>query len=100
MSNVNKGNAVKSSRPICIRPECNRKATKALPVCSKCSKEEREARYAEAQAIVESGNCPDCGCNIKRNSSLTGWYQCEQYGSVGFRKRDDQPSCGWQAFTR
>lgn len=61
------------------------------------------ARIAEEQAktraIVATGVCPSCGSKIKRNLALTGWYQCEQYGSVGFRARNADAQCGWQGFT-
>lgn len=77
------------------------------------SKEERAARkaeriesarrIAEAQArtveIVKTGKCPTCGCGLRRNLALTGWWQCEQFGAEGFRKDSAQPACGWQGFT-
>jgi len=60
---------------------------------------ERAARYAEVSKIVQTGKCPDCGGQLKRNLSLTGWWQCEQLGAVGFRKDPNAPSCGFQVFT-
>lgn len=61
------------------------------------------ARIAEAQAetraVVASGRCPCCKSGLKRNLSLTGWWQCEQYGSDGFRKDSSKPHCNWQGFT-
>jgi hypothetical protein len=59
----------------------------------------REAQYAEARAIVATGKCPRCGMPIRRNSSMTGWYQCSQFGAEGFRADATQPSCEWQVFT-
>lgn len=59
----------------------------------------REARHAEAQAIVETGKCPTCGGPLRRNLSLTGWWQCQQFGAVGFRKDSTKPSCDFQTFT-
>lgn len=58
-----------------------------------------EARRAEAIAQVQTGKCPQCGACLRRNSSMTGWYQCEQYGAPGFRKDAAKPSCSWQTFT-
>ena len=62
-----------------------------------------DARIAQAQAetaaSVATGICPLCGAKLKRNLSLAGWWQCEQYGSIGFRARDTDPQCSWQGFT-
>ncbi len=57
------------------------------------------ALHAAAQAVVKTGKCPCCGAGLRRNLSLTGWWQCEQYGSEGFRKDSSKPACSWQAFT-
>lgn len=54
---------------------------------------------ATTRAIVASGKCPDCGGKVKRNLSLTGWWQCEQFGSEPFRARQTEPACSWQGFT-
>jgi uncharacterized protein (DUF983 family) len=54
---------------------------------------------AEVRAVVLSGVCPRCGSGLRRNLSLTGWWQCEQFGADGFRKDDAKPSCHWQGFT-
>lgn len=70
--------------------------TKAVKLAEKAK---LEARQAEARAVVATGKCPQCGCKIRRNMSMTGWYQCEQYGSEGFRKDSTKPSCSWQTFT-
>ena len=53
----------------------------------------------EAVLIVSTGRCPDCGSALRRNLALDGWWQCEQYGSLGFRARDDDPQCSFQCFT-
>ena len=45
-----------------------------------------EAAKTNARAVVATGICPQCGKGLRRNLSMTGWWQCEQYGSVGFRK--------------
>lgn len=63
----------------------------------------REARVAEAKAevrrIVATGTCPLCGSALRRNWSLTGWWQCEQFGVEVFRKYPNKPQCNWQGFT-
>ena len=55
--------------------------------------------HAETLAVVKTGVCPDCGSKLRRNLSMTGWWQCVQYGAVGFRADSLKPSCGWQGFT-
>jgi hypothetical protein len=52
----------------------------------------------EVQTIVMSGRCPLCGSGLRRNSSLAGWWQCEQYGAPSFRADADKPACSWQGF--
>jgi ssDNA-binding Zn-finger/Zn-ribbon topoisomerase 1 len=54
---------------------------------------------AETRAVVATGCCPDCGRKLRRNLSLTGWWQCSQYGSEQFRVEPAQPACSWQGFT-
>lgn len=69
------------------------------------ARERREsaARIREAQEetrrVVAGGVCPLCGGELRRNWSLTGWWQCEQLGAEGFRKDASRPSCSWQGFT-
>ena len=58
-----------------------------------------EAIQAGIRAIVAGGKCPDCGSALRRNLSLAGWYQCEQYGAENFRARSSDAACGWQGFT-
>lgn len=58
-----------------------------------------EAQRAEVRTVVATGHCPTCGAGLKRNLSLTGWWQCQQLGAVGFRIDASKPSCSWQGFT-
>jgi hypothetical protein len=58
-----------------------------------------EAAKQATREIVASEKCPKCGGGLKRNLSLTGWWQCEQFGAVGFRKDAAKPACEWQGFT-
>ena len=57
----------------------------------------RQARLAEVRLALDNG-CPQCGAKIKRNLSMTGWWQCSQLGAVGFRADAEKPSCSWQTF--
>ena len=58
-----------------------------------------EQAKAETRAIVSRGQCPSCGAALRRNLSLSGWWQCEQLGAPTFRKNPALPSCSWQGFT-
>lgn len=64
---------------------------------------EMDARIAIEQAktrdIVASGKCPYCGRKLARNLSMKGWWQCTQFGAVGFKADPTQASCSWQGFT-
>jgi hypothetical protein len=81
------------------RCSCGKPMSKYLDKCGDCLRAEQAARWAEAAAIIKSGKCPKCGAGLRRNSSMTGWWQCEQYGSDGFRKDSTKPACSWQTFT-
>lgn len=65
----------------------------------KAQQERIDRAKAEARVVVAAGVCPDCGRPLRQNLSLTGWWQCEQFGAVGFRKDSTQPSCSFQCFT-
>lgn len=58
-----------------------------------------EAARAEARRVVATGACPRCGSKLRYNGSLTGWWQCSQYGSEGFRADGTRASCPFQCFT-
>ena len=63
---------------------------------------EREERIERAKEIfrghVSRGICPTCGGKLKRNLSMTGWWQCEQFGAENFRKDPTRSSCNFQGF--
>lgn len=81
------------------RCACGRRRSRHARECRGCDTARREARVAEAHAIVAAGTCPMCGSRLRRNLSLAGWWQCEQYGAEGFRARPEAPSCPFQTFT-
>lgn len=66
---------------------------------NKAQIERMNAAKAETRRIVAAGVCPTCAGKLRRNLALTGWYQCEQLGTEGFRKDASKPSCNWQGFT-
>lgn len=66
---------------------------------NKAAQARMEAARAEVRRAVATGRCPTCGRELRRNTSMAGWYQCSQYGAVGFRADASQPSCDWQGFT-
>lgn len=78
--------------------------TKAERAAKRAERAAQKARMekaeAETRAIVATGKCPCCGSRVRRNSAITGWWQCEQYGAVGFRARSADPACSWQGFTQ
>lgn len=57
------------------------------------------ASREETQSAVAAGKCPKCGLKIKRNFSMKGWWQCQQFGNPVFRANPDQAPCSWQGFT-
>jgi len=63
------------------------------------SRKRIEAAQAETRAIVSRGTCPKCGCGLRRNLAITGWWQCKQFGAEGFRADSAKPACEWQGFT-
>ena len=54
----------------------------------------------ETQRIVATGHCPICGAALRHNLAIIGWYQCVQFGAVGFRADASKPECNWQGFTQ
>lgn len=74
-------------------------ARRKLSAADLASIERMNAAREEVRRIVATGVCPQCGRKLKRNLSLTGWWQCSQFGAIGFRADPEQPSCSWQGFT-
>ena len=65
----------------------------------KVREQERARRVALREsglAILATGKCPICGSPFRRNLALSGWYQCSQFGAVGFRADSTKPSCDYQ----
>lgn len=58
------------------------------------------AEHEKVRAVVATGKCPECGESLRRNLSMTGWWQCAQLGAEAFRKDPTKPSCRWQGFTQ
>lgn len=79
--------------------QCGRRMLQYANRCRKCSAERSARIHAETLAVVLADSCPQCGSAIRRNSSLTGWFQCEQYGADSHRARPLDPQCSWQGFT-
>lgn len=63
-----------------------------------------DARMAQARAETLAGLqanlCPQCGAGVHHNLALTGWMQCDRFGSEGFRKDPTGAQCSWQGFWR
>lgn len=59
-----------------------------------------EAIRQQTREIVLDGTCPNCGSGLRRNLALTGWWQCEQFGTEQFRARPEDAQCSWQGFTQ
>ena len=78
---------------------CGKRRPRFLTKCRACDQIDRAARFAVAQAIVDKNKCPDCGAGLRRNSSMRGWWQCEQFGADTHRKDASKPSCAFQTFT-
>lgn len=55
--------------------------------------------HATAQAIVDTGRCPDCSSGLHRNLTITGWWQCDRFGATGFRRDTTGQQCSFQTFT-
>jgi hypothetical protein len=78
------------------RCKCGKRINKYANQCKACYKARTNELRAEGLQIANKGTCPTCGRQLRRNSSLPGWWQCEQYGAEGFRAEPSQPSCDFQ----
>jgi len=81
------------------RCSCGARKSRYATYCKACDAARRAERVASALAIVSTGVCPDCGAQLRRNLSLTGWWQCSQLGAVTHRADPSMPSCDFQVFT-
>lgn len=76
--------------------ECGRRKSQYATHCKRCESERKAERIAHFSAILKTGVCPDCGSALRRNLSITGWWQCEQYGAETHRARPNDPQCSFQ----
>ena len=81
------------------RCECGKVIAHWRNECRGCADARHFFHCEKAKTIVSIGKCPQCGLPLKRNNAMTGWYQCEQYGSEQFRRDALKPSCSFQTFT-
>ena len=79
--------------------KCGKRKSQYASTCSTCYKAEKKESLEKAWAVVKTGVCPVCGMKLVRNSSLTGWWQCSQFGAETHRADPTRPSCSWQTFT-
>lgn len=79
--------------------QCGRRISRYSNRCRGCNKLHLADIHREVQSIVSTGRCPLCGSRLRRNLALAGWWQCSQFGAVGFRQDDRKPDCSWQGFT-
>jgi hypothetical protein len=80
-------------------PKGARPVNNSKKLARAASLQRMNAAKAAAQAALAANRCPCCGRGVRRNSALTGWVQCSQFGAEGFRADSSQPSCDWQGFT-
>jgi hypothetical protein len=66
----------------------------------KASAERRIQSLIRNKAILVGRVCPVCGCGLRRNMSMTGWWQCNALGAVGFQTGDGigKTPCHFQFF--
>lgn len=81
------------------RCKCGRTKSQYAGYCRKCTAERDAGRIAEALAVISTGRCPQCGEALKRNLSMTGWWQCSQYGAATHRADANKASCSFQTST-
>ncbi|OPZ63971.1 MAG: hypothetical protein BWY85_01420 [Firmicutes bacterium ADurb.Bin506] len=81
------------------RCTCGKVKAAEAHTCKACYIKARDARHAEARAIVATGVCPDCGLPLKRNLSLAGWWQCVRCTDYPAPEYAQYPKCSFQTFT-
>ena len=66
---------------------------------TRAAQQERLAAvYRQAADALATNACPLCSAGVHRNLALTGWVQCDRFGSGHFRRDMTGDACGWQAF--
>lgn len=78
---------------------CGRRMGRYDHRCKICDKIYYDKLYNENKAIVSKGKCPTCGATLRQNLSLTGWWQCSQFGADTHRLDPSKPACDFQCFT-
>lgn len=96
MDEMTNKRTARNPRPRCA---CGKAMSKNAARCKACDIARREARVAAVLEVVRGGKCPQCGSALRRNLSLTGWWQCAQYGADTHRADPSRPACSWQDFT-
>jgi len=83
------------------RPTSTRNTNPGGALARKVAAARIAAAIAEARAVVATGVCPTCGCGLRRNLALAGWWQCGAYGEPSFRAPEyrESPHCFFQTFT-
>ena len=61
-------------------------------------RERLAAVYRQAADALATNTCPMCSAGVHLNLALTGWVQCDRFGSGHFRRDMTGNACGWQAF--
>lgn len=68
--------------------------------CARCHAAHMAQLRAEADRVIATGKCPQCGTALVRNVAQSGWYQCGAYADERMRTPQFRglPSCSFQVF--
>ena len=78
------------------RCACGKRIGRYARTCTKCFNARSAQLRTEGLALVSSGLCPVCGRALRLNLSITGWYQCTQFGAETHRADGSKPACEFQ----
>ena len=79
--------------------KCGKRMSKHSHECKACHRANMDRLHAEAQAVVNTGKCPQCGLPLKRNLAITGWWQCVRCTDYPTPEYAQYPKCSFQCFT-